>query len=234
MNELWTSLAAAGGCSLDPEREHRLHRYLDLLLVANETMNLTRVTDRAAAELHHIADALTLLPHLPAGPHRLAEVGSGGGSPGLPLAIVLPEATVLLIESTKKKAAFLTRAIAELELANVQVAPCRAEEVARTAQRESFDRVIARAVGPLDFLAEFCLPLVKIGGHMLAMKGPRVNDELPAAKRAIGLLGGGAPLVHLTDLPGAGGHVIVDIRKDLRTSARYPRPPAQQKGRPLA
>ncbi len=228
------SLAAAGGRPLDPDREHRLHRYLDLLLAANQTMNLTRVTDRPAAELHHIADALTVLPHLPAGPHLLADVGSGGGSPGIPLAIVMPEATVLLIESTKKKAAFLSRAIAGLELANVQVAACRAEEVARTAQRESFDRVIARAVAPLDFLAEFCLPLVRIGGHMLAMKGPRVDDELPGAQRAIGLLGGGVPVVHPTDLPGAAGHVIVDIRKDLRTSARYPRPPAEQKGRPLA
>src|SRR3954451_24731421 len=104
MNELWAQIAARADIALSPAQHQLLARYLDLLLAANETMNLTRITDRAAAELHHVADSLTLLPFLPKGPHLLADVGTGGGVPGIPLAIARPDAQVLLIESTKKKA----------------------------------------------------------------------------------------------------------------------------------
>src|SRR3954469_15819708 len=114
MNELWTNLARRAGTELSQQQHEKLSRYLDLLLEANARMNLTRITDRAAAEVQHIGDALTALPFLPKGEFRLADVGSGGGVPGIPLAIVRPDATVLLIESTKKKAAFLKQAIESL------------------------------------------------------------------------------------------------------------------------
>ncbi len=197
-------------------------------------MNLTRITDRAAAELQHVADSLTLLPLLPQGDFRLADVGTGGGVPGIPLAIARPDAHVFLIESTRKKAAFLQRAVAELVLTNVSISDQRAEDVARTKHRGAFDVVVARAVATLDFLAEYCLPLVKTGGKMLAMKGPKVADELPGAQRIIRLLGGGDVKIHPVMLSGAEQHVIVEIPKRRDTSDKYPRPPSQQKGRPLA
>jgi 16S rRNA (guanine527-N7)-methyltransferase len=99
--------------------------------------------------------------------------------------------------------------------------------------RESCDVAVARAVGQLDFLAEWCLPLVAKGGKMLAMKGARIAEELPAAKRAIHMLGGGAPAVHPVELPGADHHVIVDIPKVGATPDKYPRDPTIAKGRPL-
>ena len=233
MNDQWTALAANAGRTLDPSQHERLSRYLDLLLAANLTMNLTRITDRAAAELHHVSDSLTLLPLLPQGEFRLADVGSGGGVPGIPLAIARPDAEVFLIESTRKKAAFLQRAVAELAVTNVRISDQRAEEVARTKHRETFDVAVARAVATLDFLAEYCLPLVKVGGSMLAMKGPKVLQEIPTAQHAIRMLGGGEPKVHPVMLSGAEHHVIVEITKRRRTSDKYPRPPSQQKGRPL-
>jgi 16S rRNA (guanine527-N7)-methyltransferase len=233
MNDQWTALAANAGRMLDPSQHERLGRYLDLLLAANQTMNLTRITDRAAAELHHVADSLTLLPLLPPTEFRLADVGTGGGVPGIPLAIARPEAQVLLIESTRKKAVFLQSAIADLSLTNVKVSDQRAEDVARTENRESFDIVVSRAVATLDFLVEYCLPLVKVGGKMLAMKGPKVADEIPGALRTIHLLGGSDPQVHPVTLSGADQHVLVEIRKRRQTSEKYPRPPSQQKGRPL-
>ena len=121
MNELWNTLAARGNLTLDSAQHDRLSKYLDLLIEANATMNLTRIVDRAAAQALHIGDALTLLPFLPAGSIALADVGTGGGVPGIPLAIVRPDISITLIESTKKKAAFLQRAAAELGLANVRV-----------------------------------------------------------------------------------------------------------------
>ncbi|MGA3068356.1 MAG: 16S rRNA (guanine(527)-N(7))-methyltransferase RsmG, partial [Tepidisphaeraceae bacterium] len=147
-----------------------MSRYLDLLLAANARMNLTRIVDPKSAEILHVGDSLMVLPYLPAGAHRLADVGSGGGVPGIVLAIARPDAQITLIEATKKKAEFLKSAANELGLANVTVAPIRAEEAGRSELRETFDVALARAVGTLDWLAEWMLPLVKNGGVMLAMK----------------------------------------------------------------
>lgn len=232
--ELWNQLAERAQRTLTADQHRLLSRYLDLLLAANATMNLTRIRDRAAAELLHIADALTLLPFLPAGEHRLADVGSGGGVPGIPLAIVRPDSRVVLLESTRKKAAYLETATRELGLGNVQVRGERAEDAGRSELRGTFDVAVARAVGTLDWLAEWCLPLVKRGGAMLAMKGPRVVDELAAAAPVIRLLGGGEPHLEPANLPGAENHVIVRIEKKSATPARFPRAATQTKGKPLA
>jgi 16S rRNA (guanine527-N7)-methyltransferase len=233
VNQLWNDIAARANVALSDDQHALLSRYLDLLFDANARMNLTRITDRAQAELQHVADALTVLPHLPAGAIRLADVGSGGGAPGIPLAIARPDATVMLIESTKKKAAFLKSAVEALGLTNVHVSEWRAEDVGHSNSRETFDVALARAVATMDWLAEWCLPLVKKGGRMLAMKGPKVADELPAARRAIKLLGGGEPIVHPVDLAGTEHRVIVEIPKLARTDAKYPRPATAAKGKPL-
>jgi 16S rRNA (guanine527-N7)-methyltransferase len=233
MNELWNTIAGRAAVKLDAERHALLGRYLDLLLTANETMNLTRITDRAAAEVQHVADSLTVLPYLPPGACSVADVGSGGGVPGIPLAIARPDAAVTLIEATKKKADFLKRAVESLGLTNVTIAAIRAEEAGNGALRESFDVAIARAVATIDWLAEWCLPLAKKGGRVLLMKGPRHADELPKSQRAIRLLGGGEPAVHPVDLPGSKGLVIVEIRKTGRSDKRYPRPAHIAKGKPM-
>lgn len=233
MNTLWNQLASSANLTLSDSQHTLLNRYLDLLLEANQTMNLTRITDRAEAENLHIADALTLLPHLPREPHRLVDIGSGGGVPGIPLAIARPDAKILLVESTQKKAAFLQRAAQTLGLKNLKVSAQRAEDLARTDQRDSFDIATARAVGALNLLVEWCLPLVKKGGKLLAMKGARIAEELPAATKAIQLLSGGAPIVHPVHLPDTENHVIVEIPKLGRTNPHYPRPASIAKGKPL-
>jgi 16S rRNA (guanine527-N7)-methyltransferase len=235
MHRLWSELAASAGLNLSDAQLAALARYLDLLLDANRRMNLTRIDDRAAAEIHHVADALTLLPHLPAGAIALADVGSGGGVPGIPLAIVRNDARVVLIESTKKKAAFLRGVIDELKLSNVAVTDARAEHVARQVDsREHFDVVTARALGQLVWIAEWCLPLARKGGKVLAMKGPKVHEELPAATKAIKRLGGGAPVIHPVRLPGGEHHVIVEIAKIAHTDPKFPRDPTVTKGKPIA
>src|SRR5438874_602563 len=125
MNELWSNSFSKAGLSLDEETAARLSRYLDLLIEANAKMNLTRITDRAQAELLHVADALTLLPHLPAKPIKLVDIGSGGGVPGLVLAIARADVAILLVESTKKKASFLGYCSEQLGLSNVTVSEQR-------------------------------------------------------------------------------------------------------------
>ncbi len=221
------------GLTLNEAQAAQFGQYLDLLFEANARMNLTRITGRADAELHHIADSLTLLPFLPAGTCRVADVGSGGGVPGIPLAIARPDAHVVLIEATGKKAEFLRQAVAALGLSNVEVIAERAEAAGQGKMRESFDVAVARAVATMIWLAEWCLPLVKKGGKMLAMKGPKVEAELPLPPRVLRMLGGGAVVVHPVDLPGTEHHRIVDIPKVARTDKRQPRAATFAKGKPL-
>lgn len=231
---LWIELAQHAGLRLDEAQISRLQKFLDLMLQANEKMNLTRITDRSAAEILHIADTLTLLPFLPRNPHNLADVGSGGGVPGIVLAIVRPDAFIFLIESTKKKADFLQVASTELNLKNVTVDSRRVEEIGRSNLKESFDVAVARAVATMDWLTEWMLPLVKKGGTMLAMKGKKAQEELNTCARTIRMLGGGTPAIESVQLPGADHHAIIRIPKTGRTDARYPRLPSIAKGRPLS
>src|SRR5262245_5332323 len=130
MHDLWTDLARSAGLSLSHDQIALLSRFIDLLLEANQRMNLTRIETREAAEILHIGDSLTLLPFLPAGQLQLADVGSGGGVPGIPLATARPDISAALMESTKKKAMFLREAVATLGLPNVTVIGERAEELA--------------------------------------------------------------------------------------------------------
>jgi len=233
MNPLWLEVAGRANVTLSEAQGNLLGKYLDLLIDANKRMNLTRIIDRESAERLHIADALTLLPYLPPNPHRLVDVGSGGGVPGIPLAIARPDAIVLLIESTQKKAAFLKDVAEKLGLTNVAVSEWRAEEVARSNSRESFDVATARAVGAMDMLVEWCLPLVRVGGTMLAMKGEKVTAELTVSGKATKWVGGGKATVHPVELPGADHHVIVEIPKIERTHNAYPRPASEAKGKAI-
>jgi 16S rRNA (guanine527-N7)-methyltransferase len=147
--------------------------------------------------------------------------------------VARPDALVTLIESTKKKAAFLKEAVARLELSNVTVMDERAEDVGQSELRETFNVAVVRAVATTDWLAEWCLPLVQKGGKVLAMKGKRAAEELPAAARAIRMLNGGDPVVHPIELPGTEHRVVIEIPKRGRTDPRYPRPATQAKGKAL-
>lgn len=234
MNQLWEQLAGKSGRTLTDRQQAQLEQYLDLLLDANRLMNLTRIVDREQAAVGHVGDALTLLPMIPQDTRRLADIGSGGGVPGLVLAIVLPETAVTLIESTQKKAAFLQTSCDKLGLTNVKVKPVRAEDVAHSADRESFDVLTARAVGELVFLLEWALPLVRKRGKILAMKGQKAAEELLAARKVIHMLAGGDPVVHPVELPGTDHHVIVEIPKMGTCLWQYPRRATIAKGKPLA
>lgn len=228
------SQALPRSVTLSALQHAQLNAYLDMLLAANQTMNLTRITDRAAAEVQHIGDSLTLLAHLPAGDIRIADVGSGGGVPGIPLAIARPrDSHVTLIESTRKKAAFLRSTIEALKLTNVSVIDQRAEDVGQSHLRQSFDVAVVRAVATMEWLVEWCLPLVKIGGKLLAMKGPKGIAELDAAKKVIQRAGGAAPIFHPVELPGINGHVIVEIAKIAPGDKSLPRLPSIAKSKPI-
>jgi 16S rRNA (guanine527-N7)-methyltransferase len=171
------------GVTLDERALGRLGDYLGRLLAMNELMNLTAIKDPAEAWTRHAFDALTLLPlltDLKAGA-RLVDVGSGGGVPAIPIAIARPDLKLTLVESTQKKAAFLTAVAKALGLGNVSVRAQRAELLGMAELRGVFDVATARSVGRIAMLAPLTAPLVKPGGRVLLVKGQRADEELEEA-----------------------------------------------------
>jgi 16S rRNA (guanine527-N7)-methyltransferase len=185
-------LAAAGalGVVLDPLQRERLERYWMLLLRWNRSINLVARTDTAAFQWRHILDSLVLAPFLESAASAgaplasLADLGSGGGLPGLVLACVQPERRVELIEPVGRKAAFLRRAAADLELARVRVHPCRADAAAF----DPVDVITARAVAPLSRLLAWSMPHLGVGGRFLFLKGRGYAAELEALPETVHLV----------------------------------------------
>lgn len=217
------------GLELDATEIAQLSKYLDLLYHANERMNLTGVRDREAAWMRHIFDALTLLPILQQSQAKsVVDVGSGGGIPGLVLAIVLQECQFTLVESTGKKAKFLAETVTDLGLENVRVRADRAETLGAGDLREVCDVVVSRAVSRLPSLLEYCLPMVRPGGHFVAIKGEQAAAEVAQSAHALGELRG----VVVEQLRTPTGTLII-IEKTGRVPKRYPRALGEPERRPL-
>lgn len=214
-----------------------LARYLDLLLETNRKFNLTAVRDRDEAWGRHIVDSLTLLPFVAMLPPGAAviDVGTGGGLPGIALAIMRNDLRVTLLEATGKKARFCQQCAADLPLDNVRVMHSRAETAGRDrAHRQRYDAAVCRAIGAMNVLLECCLPLVRVDGRVLAMKGPKAEAELQAAGHALDILG--AAEVEVRDAYTDGfdqNTVIVAITKHAATPKTYPRPPGMPAQSPL-
>jgi 16S rRNA (guanine527-N7)-methyltransferase len=178
-----------------------------------------------------IDDSLVLLDFLDSA-RLLADVGSGGGLPGLALKLARPDLHVTLIEADQSKAAFLVQAAARLVLNDVEVVGRPAEEVGRDPlYRESFDIAVARALAPMPVLAELCLPLVRVGGRLLAQKTEK--EDVSAAIHAIELLGGSLAAVAAAQSEARSEGTVVVVRKVAATPAQYPRRPGVPRRRPL-
>ena len=205
-----TLLDGARALALDVDEAQlaKLVAHLDLLDDWNSRMNLTAIRDRPSQLTKHLLDSLTVLPYLQG--ERIADVGSGAGFPGIPLAIVEPHRHFSLIESTGKKCRFLEHVRDALELKNVEVVQSRAESYRPDVR---FDTVLARAVGPIADLVKVAGPLVVGGGRLLAMKGRYPQDEL-AAK----LNGWKVASVHPLTVPGLGEerHLVELVRSHDR------------------
>jgi 16S rRNA (guanine527-N7)-methyltransferase len=215
----------------------RAATYAGLLLEANHRLNLTRVTEPGEVARLHLLDALAALPLLDAaGPATAIDLGSGGGVPGIPLAIARPDVQWTLVDSVRKKADVLAAMVAALGLRNATVVSDRAELLGRDADhRERHDLVAARACAPLPVLAELALPLLAVGGMLVAWKGPLAagDEELERGTAAVRELGGGAPELLPAGPAALGGHTFVVVHKDRPAPARYPRRPGEPSRRPV-
>jgi 16S rRNA (guanine527-N7)-methyltransferase len=213
----------------------RLERYVALLLERNRQLNLTRVTAPADVASLHLLDALAGLPLVDeARPERALDLGSGGGVPGIVLAIARPEIAWTLLDSVRKKVDALRQFVTELGLRNVEAVAERAEILGRDPDhREQYDLVTARACAALPALVEYAMPLLRVGGILLAWKGPLGTDELRAGSAAAGVAGGGEPSVRPAGLAALGDHTFVLVRKERPTPDSLPRRPGEASRRPL-
>ena len=221
INAFKKRIASASPVSLSEGQLKKLYRFMESLKAVNEHINLTRITDDDAFVEKHLLDSLAC-PLAPAD-QRIIDVGTGGGFPGIPLAIAYPEKKFVLVDATAKKVKAVEKIAVDLGLANVELTSARAEALGKNpAYREQFDAVCSRAVAAYGILSEFCLPLVRIGGMFYAWKGEKYQEEIDAAIDGVETLGGGGIQVSQNLLlKNTAFHVIIQCRKNGRTPAQY-------------
>jgi 16S rRNA (guanine527-N7)-methyltransferase len=214
------------GIKLTADQQEKFRIYETLLLDWNSKINLTAVRDAEGIRVKHFLDSLSCVPVLgDMNGKSLIDIGTGAGFPGIPLRIVYPEMKLTLVDSVGKKADFCSLVCDTLHLKGVKVLKDRSEELgAKVETREKFDAATARAVAILPVLCEYLLPLVKVGGFMLAQKGESAPEELKTAEKAMMKLGAGDPSLTEITLPGVdGSRYLVKIMKVSPTPAGYPR-----------
>ena len=221
---------------LNAEVQRAFGLYADHLVAWNKQINLTAITDPEAIEMRHFLDSLSVARAVTFSPGvRVIDVGTGAGFPGLPLRLVYPFIELTLLEATTKKTAFLQHIVNLLGLNNVQIIDARAEEAGQNIEtRERFDCVLARAVANMQVLAEYMLPLCRVGGRCVALKGESAAAEIQQSEQALRILGGRLEKMIQVELPQVTEtHYLVVIEKIAATPPQYPRRPGLPTKRPL-
>ena len=224
------------GSMLNLDKAEKFYALTVRMLEENEKYNLTAIREPKKIILNHYADCASLAARLPK-KCNIADVGCGAGFPTLPVAILRDDVKITAIDSTEKRVRYVAETAEMLGLSNVVAVTMRAEDGGKSPEyREKFDVVTARAVAEMRVLTELCLPYVKIGGEMIAMKGKNAEFELTGAKKAIAILGGALAKceeISITDGEEILSHPLIFIKKKTKTPAAYPRPFAQISKKPL-
>ncbi len=224
------------GVGVSAERLRLFRVYYQELRAWNRRMNLTAIEDEKEVMVKHFLDSLGCIGFVDFEPGmKVVDVGSGAGFPGLVLAVVVPGLKVTLVEARAKRARFLEYMVGVLGLGDLEVAHIRAEDLGqKDGFREKFDRAVARAVAPMATLAEYCLPLLRVGGLMLAWKGPRVVEEMAGCEGGLKKLGGQVREIGRWQLPEGGGErTLVVVEKVAATPGKFPRRAGIPGKRPL-
>lgn len=176
--------------NLNIEQKENFYKYMNLLLEWNENINLTAITKPDEIILKHFIDSLTISKFIHENA-KVIDVGTGAGFPGIPLKIIRDDIEVTLLDSLNKRINFLNEVIKKLNLSKIEAIHSRVEDLAHKKEyREKFDISTSRAVANLSTLSEYLLPLTRVGGKVIAMKGQEINEEINNAKNAINILNG--------------------------------------------
>lgn len=209
---------------IDDNKIQKFYDYMNLLVEWNKKINLTAITEEKDIILKHFVDSLTVLKYIKED-KSIVDVGTGAGFPGIPLAIMNDSLKITLVDSLNKRINFLNEVCNKINLKNIKAIHARAEEFGQDNNyRESYDVAISRAVANLTVLSEYLLPLVKVGGKIICMKGPDIEEELKQAKSAIDILGGKFERCDNFCLPKSDiSRNIIIINKIKETPKKYPR-----------
>lgn len=210
--------------NLTENQIEKFHKYMKLLLKWNEKINLTAITDEDEIILKHFVDSLTVLKYINEN-DKIIDVGTGAGFPGIPIAIMMPNVKITLLDSLNKRINFLNEVIRKLDLKNIETIHSRSEDCGKDILfREKYDIALARAVANLSTLSEYLLPFIKIDGKMICMKGSNLEEELKNAEYAIKELGGEFVLKDEFELPDSDiKRNIIIVEKVKYTPKIYPR-----------
>ncbi|NWK84162.1 16S rRNA (guanine(527)-N(7))-methyltransferase RsmG [Staphylococcus sp. GSSP0090] len=236
MSVAWlTKQLSTHGIELSDKQQQQFETYYQMLVEWNEKMNLTSITEEHEVYLKHFYDSIAtsfytdLTKEL-----TICDVGAGAGFPSIPLKIIFPNLKVTIVDSLNKRIHFLNQLAEALALDNVSFVHDRAETYGKGDYRASYDIVTARAVARLSVLSELCLPLVKKGGHFIALKSSKGEEELEEARFGIGVLGGKVVDTISYELPeDAGERQMIIIGKRSQTPKKYPRKPGTPNKSPL-
>ena len=217
--------------TLSEQQLNQLETYFHMLVEWNEKMNLTGITEEDAVYEKHFYDSLLSIKDFKY-EGRMIDVGSGAGFPGLVLKIAYPELETVLLEPIGKRCTFLKAVIDELKLEKIEVVNARSEDYAKD-NRESFDIATARAVSNLNILSELCVPLIKVGGCFVILRGASGLEEIKEAKEALKVLGTKEDKVIEMELPDSSKRIIAYYKKVKSTNNKYPRNYGVMKKKPL-
>ena len=234
--EQFVHLLEEKGISLSNQQMEQYELYYSTLVEWNEKMNLTAITEKDEVYLKHFYDSISAAFYYDFNqPLKVCDVGAGAGFPSIPLKIAFPQIQVTIVDSLNKRIGFLNHLAEKLGLDHVEFVHDRAETFGKNKKyRESFDLVTARAVARLSVLSELCLPLVKVGGTFLAMKGAGAEQELDKANKAITTFGGKLIDSHTFTLPEEESERnILVIKKEKSTPNKYPRKPGTPNKSPI-
>ncbi len=224
-NELITGVQELG-FSISADQAAALLRYLEALEVTNRSFNLTRIPRHEYVSLH-LLDSLTALTAIDAKPGlKIIDIGTGAGFPGVPLAALVPDAHITLLDSTAKKVRFAAETASACGVTNCVGIHARAEVLGRDSKhRERYDIVVSRAVAAFETLIELMFPLVRVGGKAIALKGVKFEEELAGVEDLVRNLGGAAPTVQTIRLPGSDiDRYLIVVEKIKPTPGKFPRP----------
>lgn len=220
--------------NLTNKQLNEFYTYMNLLIEWNKNINLTAITEPEEIIKKHFIDSLTISKNIQKD-SSIIDVGTGAGFPGIPLKIVREDINIVLLDALNKRLNFLNEVIKENKLENIETVHFRAEEIGKNKKyREKYDIATSRAVAQLNILVEYLLPLVKIGGKCICMKGSNVEEELKNSKKAITLLGGEIEKIEEFILPDSDiKRNVIIIKKVNSTPAKYPRKPGTPAKEPI-
>lgn len=234
LRQILSEGASAWNINLNEKQLEQFEQYAALLTQWNQKVNLTAIVEPQKIAVKHFIDSLSVMAaqEIPQNA-TIIDVGTGAGFPGIPLLIARPDIRLTLLDSLNKRLVFLNEVLGEVGL-EADIVHARAEEAGQNPlYREQFDFAVSRAVAPMHVLCEYCLPLVKVGGSFIAMKGPQATEETNAAKTAVALLGGKQAFLKQFALPDESTRYLVFIEKRKPSEKIYPRHGSKISKKPL-